>query len=210
MRKRKVYSNSKYSCTWISNSEFVNDIKDADLVVLPGGADIHPKHYGEQVGKFTHPSDFRDSEEFDMTNRAFELGIPIIGICRGAQLLTAFAGGSLIQHVNGHHSSHRIVTDDSQTIHVNSIHHQMMFPFQMKKSDYQIIARAEHNLSNVYLNGNDEEINVGFYSRFCEPEIIYFPTIKGLGVQYHPEMMNVQEKASIYTNSLIDKFFKIL
>ena len=57
---------------------------------------------------------------------AQNLGISIIGVCRGAQFLCAFAGGKLIQHMTGHHGDHSITTVDGRVYQSSSDHHQLM------------------------------------------------------------------------------------
>lgn len=193
---------------WINKKiEIVQEVKDADLVIFPGGADIDPSFYGEKAGKYTYASYTTDIRQFDIANQALKLGIPMLGICRGAQLLVSFAGGKLIQHVDNHIGGpHDILTNNSDLYTVNSLHHQMMFPFEMEQSKYKILAKASHARSKTYLNGEDEEINVGFFSKFCEPEIIWFPEVSGLAIQSHPEFMSMPHKTLLYMNELVNKY----
>ena len=71
-----------------------------DGVVLSGGADISPDRYGalpHPEAGVTRPD--RDASELAVLDRALELGIPVLGVCRGAQLLNVALGGTLIQHL---------------------------------------------------------------------------------------------------------------
>jgi putative glutamine amidotransferase len=70
----------------------------ADGVVLAGGLDVDPALYGETM----HPScsladDARDAFELELARRCLRDGVPLLGICRGMQVLNVAAGGSLIQ-----------------------------------------------------------------------------------------------------------------
>jgi putative glutamine amidotransferase len=70
----------------------------ADGVVLAGGLDVDPALYGETM----HPScsladDARDAFELALARRCLRDGVPLLGICRGMQVLNVAAGGSLIQ-----------------------------------------------------------------------------------------------------------------
>lgn len=75
-------------------------VRDFDALVLPGGGDIHPRFYGQEVGPGVDASSLRpDWDEFQLewTRKALEQELPLLGICRGMQLLNVAAGGSLIQ-----------------------------------------------------------------------------------------------------------------
>ncbi len=78
-----------------------------DAVVLAGGADIGAARYGALPHpRAGAPRADRDETELAVLARALELGLPVLGVCRGAQLLNVALGGSLAQHlpeVVGHH-----------------------------------------------------------------------------------------------------------
>ncbi|MDQ3434503.1 MAG: gamma-glutamyl-gamma-aminobutyrate hydrolase family protein, partial [Actinomycetota bacterium] len=71
-----------------------------DALILAGGADVDPHSYGarphEETGD-TWPE--RDRFELAMTHRALERDIPLLGICRGMQMLNVACGGTLVQHL---------------------------------------------------------------------------------------------------------------
>lgn len=151
---------------------------DSCLVVW-GGGDISPSLYNRDVGSMTGATNRlseRDCIEWAMMKRAKELNIPIIGICRGAQMLCALADGFLVQHVDNHLENHP-VTLPNRTIVVNSIHHQMMFPFDV---EHEMLAYTK-DLSTCYLDV-DTPIKLEI-----EPEFVYFPKERGFAVQWHPE-----------------------
>jgi hypothetical protein len=83
---------------------------------------------------------------------------------------------------------------------VSSAHHQMMNPFGTK---HDLIAWATEKQSHCYLSEREKEIEMS-----VEPEIIYFPEVKGLAVQWHPEFMNERDEAVIYLKNLIQETFK--
>ncbi len=78
-----------------------------DGLVLVGGADLDPASYGAEVDPATvNPVPERDAFEIAMTRGAIARGIPLLGICRGMQLLNVAFGGTLHQHLPdryGHH-----------------------------------------------------------------------------------------------------------
>lgn len=176
---------------------FVKSIYAADVVVFGGGKDVDPGFYGEKRGYRTCLPSLRDKEErndFLLVQNLRETGRDIlcIGICRGHQLLTALSGGKLIQDVGNHSGNHSVSTFDKKAFKVNSIHHQMVFPYTMNRKDYKILAWTTNNISSKYLNGWDKE--KWLPEGFKEIEIIYFPKTHSLGIQSHPEMMYGREE----------------
>ena len=153
-----------------------------EVLILWGGEDIGTKLYGQKPNKYVHSehASHRDILETALIRRAVELGVPIIGICRGAQLLCAMAGGTLAQHIEDHGNSHSVTLhdEDGSVIKCNSSHHQMMIP----PTSAKILATSEGTI------GVDEYNKPIKYDRVNE--VVWFPTIKALGIQPHPEWTN--------------------
>jgi gamma-glutamyl-gamma-aminobutyrate hydrolase PuuD len=73
-----------------------------DGLILTGGGDIDPASYGEPVHpKTSRVSAERDQAERDLLAAALAGGIPVLGICRGLQVLNVVRGGTLCQHLPG-------------------------------------------------------------------------------------------------------------
>lgn len=71
-----------------------------DGLLLSGGVDIDPSRYGAERDPHTQPSrPERDEGELAVLHRATEADLPVLGVCRGMQLMCVAAGGSLIQHL---------------------------------------------------------------------------------------------------------------
>lgn len=70
-----------------------------DGLLLTGGPDIHPSYFGEEINGAVNIDEARDKSEFAITKAYTELKKPILAICRGCQLINAFFGGTLHQHL---------------------------------------------------------------------------------------------------------------
>lgn len=83
-----------------------------DGLILAGGNDIDPAFYGAEPHPATNGTvPDRDRPEIALTRRAVELDMPVLGICRGMQLLNVALGGTLIQHLPetlGHEEHRRV------------------------------------------------------------------------------------------------------
>ena len=91
---------------------------------------------------------------------------------------------------------------------VSSLHHQMVYPFDMSNSDYTIRGISEHNRSRYYAG---DSIDPEVIKNFGEPEIVLFhkegkPV--SFGIQGHPEMMSPNSLFVQYENEMIEKLLK--
>lgn len=141
-------------------------INSVDAIIFSGGEDVSPLSYGENpIKQVTYTSPARDEHEILLFKKAMQKNIPILGICRGIQIINVANGGTLYQDVNcqidgslGHlpkdnpvdnlyHSVH--IEKDSklfdifgeENLNVNSFHHQAVkktgagFKVSAKSSD---------------------------------------------------------------------------
>lgn len=120
-----------------------------DGILLAGGDDINPLSYGEEPSKYLQSTDWRvDTYHLALTQYALQQQKPILGICRGMQLLNIACGGNVYQDVTlyphdtiKHMQSsprdqicHTVTTDEESIIHTllghqfltNSFHHQVL------------------------------------------------------------------------------------
>lgn len=80
----------------------VEALDHMDALVLTGGGDVDPALYGEAAHETVYGIDVhRDRVELALIRRARELGLPVLAICRGMQVLNVALGGSLLQHIEG-------------------------------------------------------------------------------------------------------------
>jgi putative glutamine amidotransferase len=157
-RKRALYlaALARHGATTIPLDAAASDAERAELfrtmdgLLLAGGADLDPSRYGEpNVGSWALEPD-RDELEAAAWAAAEARAVPVLGICRGLQAMNVFAGGQLLQHVEGHAGppwgegpapTHplRVVpgtrlarilypTNVGGVLRVNSFHHQAVRP----------------------------------------------------------------------------------
>jgi putative glutamine amidotransferase len=121
-------------------------IMQLDGLLLSGGGDVHPKHYSERIQgtEKRQIHEGRDMLELGLARAALAVDLPILGVCRGFQVLNVALGGSLVQHVDSHRSPkdavkyHDVdVTPDTLLARtlgldglftVNTYHHQAVTP----------------------------------------------------------------------------------
>lgn len=185
----------------------IRSYSDFDLIdglVLWGGQDISPSLYKETPISTSGPArpNARDLFEWECIKLATQKNLPIIGICRGAQLLCAYAGGKLIQDVQNHTGNHSITTVEGVTLTTCSYHHQMMFPYDIK---HELLAWSTNKLSNTYVPDNEIAKRM---ENLREPEVVYFPSINGIGIQGHPEWERKENPLlKWFLNQILEKCF---
>lgn len=192
-RKVKVFALGWGDSRWLDEDfEDVKTADEAELIILPGGADINPKLYGEKPGFRTSFYQLVDDRQVSVYE-TYKDKVKFFGICRGLQLLAALAGQKLVQHIS-HPSSHVIQTHDGLTLYTNSLHHQQVYLCNGKEGeDYKLLAWAPR-LSRTHLNG--EDVDYKFPSDYKEPEVVVFPKINSMGIQGHPEFGGMEETTS--------------
>jgi len=176
-------------------------------LVLSGGGDVDPFYFGEEpLRGYGQISPLRDRIEIELTKAALEKNIPVLGICRGAQVLNIAAGGSIYQDIGqkkgltlehrqkapGYHLFHEVniiegtllsrILKGRKKIRVNSFHHQ-----SIKKvgAGYRANALA----SDGVIEGLESTAHPF-----------------ALGVQWHPEAL--AEKEILGGQELFDAFLQ--
>ena len=176
-----------------------DDLRAGDVLLVWGGEDISPSLYNQGRSRYSGASEelsWRDAVEWNLMRRAKELNIPIIGVCRGAQMLCALAGGMLYQHVNNHGGSHRVNTYDGQSFVTNSMHHQMM---AVEGTKHKVLAWTEPRSDGYYYRPkNGAEIVLRKKQGNIDPEFVHFTDVNGYAIQWHPEMTNYPDSGTDY------------
>ncbi|MDX1757596.1 MAG: type 1 glutamine amidotransferase [Marinobacter sp.] len=92
------------------------NVRLLDGLVLSGGTHVHPGRYGQEPEVTARYDRLRDDTDWRLLREAEQLGLPVLGICRGAQILNVFRGGSLCQNV--------------APLRVHTRHHPLLLPLQ--------------------------------------------------------------------------------
>ncbi len=186
-----------------SRSEDVQYIKEVldevDGVILPGGSDIDPALYNSYPEKnLGNISPERDRWELKILEIAMEMGKPILGICRGFQLINIYYGGSLKVDVCGNN-------DDSKIPHM-----ALMVPKYYRTHQLQI--QKNTRLAKIF---TDDEVAVNSYHHQAVDKVGEGLTVSAvapdgfvegiedpnypylLGVQWHPEMMAAKDSVQL-------------
>ncbi len=164
-------------------------ISGLDGILMSGGGDINPLFLNEEpIPQLQDVDSIRDEYDFMLLRLAADRQLPIMGICRGHQLINAAFGGSLFQDIYAQsgcpalkHSqrmprnqvSHSVTLEDGRKLHVNSIHHQAV---RDVAPEFIPIATAP------------DGINEGI--RHAEKPIF--------SVQWHPEYLTETDETSRY------------
>ncbi|KWF06700.1 gamma-glutamyl-gamma-aminobutyrate hydrolase family protein [Burkholderia pseudomultivorans] len=192
-----------------SNIRLRDYAKCLDGLLLQGGADVSPQTYAASDARPEWPGDrVRDMYELELLHEFVESGKPVLGVCRGCQLINVAFGGSLYQdiatdvptanaHVSEHYDQHRhaIRFPDSSTLAsmfpgrseaiVNSIHHQA-------------IRDLGRDLNIEAVSAGDGIIEAIRYRR--APFVV--------GVQWHPEFHRAGGAELLDCTPLLDAFLR--
>lgn len=178
---------------WVELSDPEQAVQDAltcDGLLLPGGGDMDPKFYGQaRIPACGEPNLLRDAAEPLLLRAFLAADKPVLGICRGIQVMNAVLGGDLYQDIkpfehlphNGHWAKVHTVTVrrgtllsrilGQDTVLVNSQHHQAV---DRVAPGFTLAALSEDGIVEAIENPD---------ARFC------------LGVQWHPEWLSDADPA---------------
>jgi putative glutamine amidotransferase len=182
---------------------------DLDALVLQGGSDVSPKCYGEEALKPEWNGDYvRDQYEIELVKLFALKGKPILGICRGLQLLNVAYGGTLFQDIETQvpnsltHRNWSIYDQNFHTIDfvegshlqkrygglkrakVNSVHHQAIKDLA---KGFQVEARSEKD-------------NIIEAVRHKGPGFIS-------AVQWHPEFHDPRDSSVLDSSKILEDFY---
>lgn len=172
--KKEYYIDAVNNCGGIAVPRYCPEVSNEfDGLILCGGNDINPSYYNEEINGAVNIDEKRDYSEFKLVKAFIEAKKPIMGICRGCQLLNVAFGGTLYQDIENskEHSSfsdydliHPVMAIHSSFISelygnrfwVNSFHHQAInelgngLEVTMTASDSKTIEGIKHKVLPVF------------------------------------------------------------
>jgi len=159
----------------ISGNEVAEDYTEADMIIFSGGEDISPSIYNEE-NRHSYFNPERDMYEINVYKHAISNGLPMLGICRGHQLLLALNGAKLVQDISielgfSHPGFHKIEVEKLNSIipvYVNSLHHQGVLVKDIPDT-FELVAYEPNTMI---------------------AEATYNETLGIFTVQFHPEILS--------------------
>lgn len=174
-----------------------------DGLLLSGGHDVNPRIYKERnSGKAGNFDNLRDHQEIFMTEYALERDLPILGICRGLQILNVTLGGSI----------HQDLPSAGFPVHSlnNSLRNEPSHSLKIFEDSplYEIFKRDEI-WTNSYHHQGINELGKGLKKAALSEEglveAVYLDDKKfALAVQWHPEMMYDDKEMNMIFEKFID------
>ena len=179
-----------------SGEDNLFELETCDGLVFSGGIDINPKLYGSNTAYPNGPAVFDDARD-EFEKAAFEMAqdkkIPVLGICRGLQLVNCLLGGSLKQDLGELNPIHRASVDEATKRQFDKAHGIHILPnsilFEVNTTDRGIVNSAHHQSASVISDAlvvtatSDDNIVEGleWKEKTDKPFL--------LCVQWHPERM---------------------
>lgn len=176
----------------------LDDVKKCDGILITGGDDVHPRFYGSNEIHYPNaPNEFvEDRDEFEIKSflKAQENNLPVLGICRGLQLINCILGGTLKQDLGELNKIHKRASKEDK-IHPVKVNDRSLL-YEISKVN-QIEVNSSHHQAIDKL-GKDLKINCQAMDGTIEGiERSGHPFL--LAVQWHPERM-LDQKSPLSKN----------
>lgn len=183
-QKSENYINAIEACGGTAFFKYLPNLStDYDGLLLCGGNDIFPLHYGQELNGALDFDKERDIAELELTKAFIDTGKPILGICRGMQLLNVALGGTLIQDLplSHLHRSHNGI-DSVHSLRASGILSQLYgTEFNVNSAHHQALNAIGRGLIITATSGD-------------VIEAVEHKAKPYLGVQFHPERMCLKNR----------------
>lgn len=163
-------------------SKRAHDLDEVDGVIIGGGDDIAPELYGGRLGMSARLDRDRDAFERQLAETALSRNIPVLGICRGAQMLNIALGGTLDQNAWQTFGMHRKIRTvlPKREVCIEAETHLSRYSGQAPMLVNALHSQAVDTLGNgLRVSAYDTAGMVQAIERVRDPF--------ALGVQWHPE-----------------------
>ena len=156
------------------------DLSAYDALLLPGGADIHPSRYNEEIDGSVGIDEELDEGQFQLIDLFVKAKKSVFGICRGCQLINVYFGGSMIQHIP--------VADEHKAI-AKGVDNQH-FVKSVPNSEIEALYGTFFKVNSSHHQGCKEigkGLKVTLWSEDGIVEALEHESLPVAGVQWHPE-----------------------
>lgn len=154
-----------------------------DGLLLPGGSDVNPARFHQENRGSEDIDDGRDEMEFTLLDRFVKAGKPVLGICRGHQVINIYFGGTLIQHI-AESPRHSRDPDSSQ----DNIHQVRAVPGSFAEQLYgqEFLVNSAHHQAADQLGAG---LCAAAWSDDGLNEALFHESFPVWSVQWHPERL---------------------
>jgi len=179
------WSVTRVAAADVTADELLRITADAAALVIVGGEDITPRFYGGATGYEAETQHYATADEgqIALVQRALALGTPLLGICRGLQIINVALGGTLVQHID------------------EGIHKNIDVPIDQILSTHDVVLAAEStlaaNLGRIDISVQSahhqivDRLGTGLVAAAHAPdgliEALEHVSAPITGVQWHPE-----------------------
>jgi putative glutamine amidotransferase len=163
----------------------------ATHLFLPGGADIHPAYYNQKI-RGAHPfDDARDAVEYDLADWALANKIPTMAVCRGHQMITVAAGGTLYQDLYQDAAKRH-----DKTLHLAIIRKGSRLQRDLGMAHTKLVVNSYHHQAT-------DKVPDGWFVAAVSSdgvvESIAHPHLPVISVQWHPEAQYTREAWHLFS-----------
>ncbi len=179
--KKEYYIEAVAACGGIPEARYCPEPDlSYDGLILCGGNDIQPSYYGEGEAGALNFDVARDEAEVRLAKAYLAAGKPILGVCRGHQLLNVMLGGSLHQHI-AEAAAHTPTPDNSRVHPARAVEGSLLYRLYGEEF---VVSSSHHQAVKT--------LGEGFFATAFAGNVIEgieHKTRPLLGVQFHPEWM---------------------
>lgn len=192
-----------------SNIRLSDYARHLDGLMLQGGADVSPMSYGEEPLSREWAGDrLRDEYEIELLHEFIEAGKPVLGVCRGLQLINVAYGGTLYQDIAQQVPQARRHVTDAYEKHLHEVRfepggglarlYRGMTNAQVTSIHHQSVKTVGRNLRVEAWSESDRVIEAirGAGSSYV------------LGVQWHPEFHPPGDESVLDSAPILDEFLR--
>ena len=192
-----------------SNVRLADYARALDGLVLQGGADVSPSTYGEEPLAPEWAGDrLRDVYEIELVHEFIEAGKPVLGICRGAQLINVAFGGTLYQDIRTQLAESGLHVNESYEKHRHELR------FEAGSSLQRLYRGVERATVTSIHHQSVKALGRGLHvEAWSEPDGIV-EAIRGdgrsyiFGVQWHPEFHHPGDRTTLDSAPILEEFLE--